>query len=149
MVRNYCIVKLSKMRRSYIIALMLMLTSTLMASIHTYVDKSVLSDGNFVKISVKESGIHCISYEALNEWGIEPNNVAILGYGGAMLNEDFTQHHWDDLPSVAFYMHKGADSIFNKGDYILFYAQGPIKWSAANNRTWYHTQNPYSMLGYI
>ena len=135
------------MRRSYIIALMLMLTSTMMASIHTYVDKSVLKDGRFVKISVKESGIHSISYDALKEWGIEPTNVAILGYGGAMMSENFMLTRWDDLPSVAFYMHKGADGIFNKGDYILFYAQGPTKWSA-NNRTWYHTQNPYSMLGY-
>ena len=102
MVRNYCIVKLSKMRRSYIIALMLMLTSTMMASIHTYVDKSVLKDGRFVKISVKESGIHSISYDALKEWGIEPTNVAILGYGGAMMSENFMLTRWDDLPSVAF-----------------------------------------------
>ena len=127
---------------------MCMMASVAMAGIHTYTSQSVLNEGKYVKISVKESGIHSISYEALKEWGIEPANVAILGYGGAMLSENFTVERWDDLPSVAFYMHKGADGIFNEGDYVLFYAQGPVSWSVNKYGSWCHTQNPYSNLGY-
>ena len=45
-------------------------------------------------------------------------------------------------------MHTGADKQFNSGDYILFYAQGPIKWTLDKNNYWRHTQNPYSHYGY-
>jgi hypothetical protein len=125
-----------------------MIASMAMAGVHTYTSQSVLSDGKHVKISVQETGVHRISYDMLKEWGLNPENVAVLGYGGAMLSEDFTKHHWDDLPSVAFYMHKGNDGVFNSGDYILFYAQGPVSWSANAQGVWSHTQNPYSTHGY-
>ena len=136
------------MKRKYIFILLCMMASMAMAGMHTYTGQSVLSNGKYVKISVRESGIHSTSYEALKEWGIEPANVAILGYGGAMLSEDFTKHHWDDLPSVAFYMHKGDDGVFSSGDYILFYAQGPVKWELNDNGEWGHVRNPYSNEGY-
>ena len=136
------------MKRSYIFVLMCMVASVAMAGIHSYTNQSVLSNGKYVKISVQETGVHSISYDMLKGWGLTPENVAILGYGGAMLKEDFTQHHWDDLPSVAFYMHKGNDGVFNSGDYILFYAQGPVSWSANAQGVWSHTQNPYSTHGY-
>jgi hypothetical protein len=125
-----------------------MIASVAMAGIHTYTGQSVLSNGKYVKISVQETGVHSISYEMLKEWGLNPENVAVLGYGGAMLSEDFTKHHWDDLPSVAFYMHKGDDGVFGSGDYILFYAQGPVKWELNDNGEWGHIRNPYSNEGY-
>ena len=136
------------MKRKYIILLMCMIASVAMAGIHTYTGQSVLSNGKYVKISVQETGVHSISYEMLKEWGLNPENVAVLGYGGAMLSEDFTKHHWDDLPSVAFYMHKGDDGVFSSGDYILFYAQGPVKWELNDNGEWRHIRNPYSNEGY-
>ena len=137
------------MKRNYIILLMCMLASVAMAGVHSYTGHSVLNTGTFVKISVQETGVHSLSYETLKEWGLKPENVAVLGYGGAMLSEDFTKHHWDDLPVVPIYMHKGADGVFNKGDYILFYAQGTTKWSfSQRDKQWTHTQNPYSKLGY-
>ena len=136
------------MKRKYIFILLCMMASMAMAGIHTYTGQSVLSNGKYVKISVQETGVHRISYEMLKEWGLNPENVAVLGYGGAMLSEDFTKHHWDDLPSVAFYMHKGDDGVFSSGDYILFYAQGPVKWELNDNGEWGHIRNPYSNEGY-
>ena len=136
------------MKRKYIFILLCMMASMAMAGIHTYTGQSVLSNGKYVKISVQETGVHRISYEMLKEWGLNPENVAVLGYGGAMLSEDFTKHHWDDLPSVAFYMHKGDDGVFSSGDYILFYAQGPVKWESNDNGEWGHIRNPYSNEGY-
>jgi hypothetical protein len=136
------------MKHWCIIVLMCMVASIATAGVHTYTNQSVLSQGKFVKVSVKETGVHRISYETLKEWGLQPENIAVLGYGGAMLNENFLQHHWDDLPSVAFYMNKGTDNVFNAGDYILFYAQGPTSWSVNDEGEWFHTQNPYSDYGY-
>lgn len=135
------------MKRIYIFILMCLVSSTMVAGLHTYADQSVLNAGTFVKVAVKESGVHSISYETLKSWGLKPENVAVLGYGGAVLTEDFTKHHWDDVPAVAFYMHKGSDGIFNAGDYILFYAQGPTAWQYSQSG-WGHTQNPYSDKGY-
>ena len=113
----------------------------------SYAEASVLREGNVVKIQVSETGVHSITYDELKKWGIHPEQVRVLGYGGNMLNEDFTLFKWDDLPSVAFYMHKGSDGVFNSGDYILFYAQGPIGWEYIGKR-WKHTRNPYSNHGY-
>ena len=111
------------------------------AGIHTYADHSVLSEGKVVKVRVEETGIHCIPYDTLKSWGLKPEQVRVLGYGGNMLSENFLLPKWDDLPSVAFYMHKGSDNVFNSGDYILFYARGTVKWEFRAGR-WVHTQQP-------
>ena len=116
--------------------------------IHTYTEESALKNGTIIKIRVSETGIHMIPYDSLETWGLQPNQVCVMGYGGAMLSENFTLSKWDDLPPVAFYMHKGSDNVFNSGDYILFYAQGSIKWSCSPDGTWRHTRNTYSDYGY-
>lgn len=136
------------MKRSLFICMGLLLVQCICAITHTYSDHSVLKEGNIIKIRVAESGIHAISYDTLQAWGLKPDAVRILGYGGALLNENFNKFHHDDLPSVAFYMHKGTDGIFNRGDYILFYAQGAIGWNYRADGTWSHTRNPYSQYGY-
>lgn len=135
------------MKRLICIAFTILLSAFVWAGRHTYADKSVLSEGKIVKISVSETGIYAISYDELKEWGLQPEKVRVLGYGGNMLTENFMLPKWDDLPSVAFYMHTGNDKVFNRGDYILFYARGPIGWEYAGGR-WSHTRNPYSNYGY-
>lgn len=136
------------MKSKYIFLFLCMVAGVAMAGVHSYTNQSVLSDGKFVKVSVKETGVHSISYETLKEWGLQPEKVAVLGYGGAMLSEDFRQHHWDDVPVVPIYMHTGTDGVFNSGDYILFYAQGATAWQWSAQKQWYHTQNTYSDYGY-
>lgn len=131
--------------RTIILALLTLVSASLLA--HTYTSQSVLSSGKWVKIRVSETGIHCLTYEELNAAGLNPANVRIYGYGGAMLSQNFKLEKQDDLPPVAFYMHKGADGEFNQGDYILFYAQGVDSWAYSNQR-FVHTRNPYSRYGY-
>ena len=126
----------------------LILVHAAWADLHTYTTESVLKSGNIIKIRVNETGIYMIPYDSIVAWGLQPNNVCVLGYGGAMLSENFMLERYDDLPPVSFYMHTGADKQFNSGDYILFYAQGPIKWTLDKNNYWRHTQNPYSHYGY-
>ena len=116
-------------------------------SAHTYTSKSVLAAGKWVKISVRESGVHCLTYDEIAAAGLNPANVRIYGYGGAPLYQDFRIDRYDDLPSVAFYMNKGTDGVFNSGDYILFYAQGVDRWDYTDGH-FVHTRNPYSRYGY-
>lgn len=134
-------------KRGLVVLLGLLLCGNMAAGRHSYAQTSVLNTGKFVKIQVRESGIYRITYEALRDMGINPQQVRILGYGGAMLNQDFTKRKIDDLPSVPFYMEKGADGVFGAGDYIVFYGQGVTSWTYTGGR-FAHTINPYSEYGY-
>ena len=135
------------MRRLTAILSILLCSLGIWAGRHTYADHSALREGRIVKIRVSETGVHCLPYDTLRAWGLQPEKVRVLGYGGAMLSENFTEAHWDDVPSVPVYMHKGADGVFGSGDYVLFYAQGPVSWKYKDGR-WQHTQNTYSNYGY-
>jgi hypothetical protein len=123
--------------------------STVLASIHSFVENSVLSNGKFVKIRVKESGVYRLTFEDLNAMGINPSNVRVFGYGGGILSQSFLAPKIDDLPEVAIHMEKGADGVFNAGDYILFYAQGPVLWNYDTNRAMFvHQPHLYSNYGH-
>lgn len=119
------------------------------ATIHTYAPSSVLATGKFVKVKLSQSGIYKLTYEALNSMGIDPANVKIFGYGGAVLEQNFTKLKYDDLPEIAIYMNKGGDGVFNSGDYILFYGQGVTAWQYDDSRKMFvHSLNSYSNEGY-
>lgn len=119
------------------------------SAIHSYAESSVLKSGKFVKVKVKESGIYKITYETLKDMGINPENVRVFGYGGALQEQSFLVPKPDDLPEVAIWMEKGADGIFNAGDYILFYGQGVVKWKYdSSSKLFTHTLNHYANEGY-
>lgn len=121
----------------------------LMAGIHSYKSSSVLSEGRFVKIRIKDSGVYKLTYEDLNAMGVNPANVRIFGYGGAILNQSFQNSRIDDLPEVAIHMEKGFDNVFNAGDYVLFYAQGINAWTYNTSLGMFtHVINHYSNYGY-
>lgn len=137
------------MKKCIFIALCLTIVLDAMGATRTYADHSMLSSGKWVKIRVSESGVHKITYSQLADAGLNPQNVRIYGYGGAMLSQNFTLRKIDDLPAVAFWMEKGSDQVFGEGDYILFYAQANFSWSYNDTRGYFtHTRNPYSDYGY-
>ena len=122
----------------------------LVAQSNRYAETSVLSSGDWYKIQVEQSGIHKITYEQLVEMGLKnPANVSVFGYGGAQLAEAFSNPYIDDLPQLSIYVEKGSDGVFNSGDYILFYAQGPIKWTYnSKQKLFEHEVNAYSNYAY-
>jgi len=116
---------------------------------HTYAESSILAQGKFVKIRIKENGIYKLTYEDLNSMGIDPANVRIFGYGGGVLEQSFLLNKVDDLPEAAIWLEKGADGVFNAGDYILFFAQGINRWSYDKTKLMFtHFSNSYSQYGY-
>ena len=118
-------------------------------STNYYALNSVLAQGKFVKIRIVDSGIYKLTYEDLVSMGIDPTNVKVFGYGGNVLDQSFTTPKPDDLPELSIYMNKGADGIFNAGDYILFYGQGINKWAFDKSKQMFtHTINSYSNYGY-
>jgi hypothetical protein len=113
-----------------------------------YAQNSVLSSGTWYKIRVSGDGIYKLTYDQLKQMGIsDPSLVQIRGYGGWMLEEDFSKTYYDDLPQIAVWINKGADGIFNSGDYLLFYGRGSMK-VARSSQEFIHTNNPYSDYGY-
>ena len=116
----------------------------------TYASNSVLSTGKWKKISVTESGMYKLTYSDIKNMGIDPAKVQIYGYGGKLLAENFAlAGYMDDLPEVAVYKELGSDGVFNAGDFILFYAQGPISWSYSTAYNMYlRTRNHYSDKAY-
>ena len=110
----------------------------LLAGIHSYADESVLANGHWVKIRVSESGVCRMSFSQLRSAGLEPTQLRVYGYGGAMLVQDFTKAKIDDLPQVPVYI---------GDDFVLFWVQGPVRWSFNGSR-FTHTRNPYSDYGY-
>ena len=114
---------------------------------HTYASHSILQNGHWVKVRVGETGICRMTYDELADAGLKPAEIRVYGYGGEMLSQNFQKRKIDDLPCVPFYMDKGADGVFNSGDYILFYVTANFSWQYNGSR-FAHTRNPYSDYGY-
>ena len=112
------------------------------ASTDQYTAHSLLSSGRWVKVKVEQSGVYRLTASALAEMGFsDPSKVSVHGYGGWILDEDFSKGTYlDDVPAIP---------VWRDGESIYFYAKGPVKWEYnAYNRRFTHTNNPYSTSGY-
>ena len=106
-----------------------------------YASGSVLNSGKWVKIQVGEDGIYKLTAADLKKMGFTSlDKVAVYGYGGWPLDEDFSKTYIDDVPEVA---------VWRNADYLLFYGKGPRKWEySSSDGAFIHTNNPYSNYGY-
>ena len=78
--------------------------------------ESVLSSGNWYKIAVEKGGMHKLTYEQLQEIGIQnPASLRIYGTGARQLSEKFSDGYIDDLQPLPFYMDKGSDGTVLAG----------------------------------
>ena len=103
-----------------------------------YAASSVLSTGKWVRIAVEENGVHRITDSELKKMGFAtPSKVRLYGYGGHILPETGLASLPDDLVEVPLWRENG---------YMLFYANGTIKWEYNNGR-YVHSQNVYSTYG--
>jgi hypothetical protein len=139
------------MLRKLIIALwagLLFLPGPLYGS--SYVQKSVLAEGYWVKMKIDRSGIYKITYEQLEKMGLpDPSRPHLFGNGGGMLPEKNSASHPDDLLEIPVKLYKGPDNEFNKGDYLLFYATGPVRWYySADDSSFYHINPLYDKGAY-
>ena len=111
--------------------------------------QSVLSNGNWFKVGITNSGIYFISKSQLAAMGmnteINPLNLRVYGNGGGMLPERNNLYYPDDLIENAVFVKGESDVVFNDGDGILFYAQGPVTWKYDTGKEMFrHTRNLYA-----
>ena len=111
---------------------------------------SVLTSGNWHKISTSTDGIYKISYSDLQSYGIDPTvidprNIQLFGNGGGMLAEANYAPKDEDLLEVAIKVIGETDGVFDISDYILFYGQAPDQWEYDYaSQTYSHEKNLYS-----
>ncbi len=99
-----------------------------------YASESVLATGEWYKIGIVNSGVYKIDRAFLSQMGvditqIDPRNIQIYGNGGGMLPQANSAFRYDDLQQNAIIVHGEEDGVFDAGDDILFYGEGPHVWT--------------------
>ena len=119
-----------------------------------YASNSVLSTGKWYKVGLSESGIYRLTYSDLSSLGmdvnhLDPRHLRIYHNGGGVLNEINSQPRFDDLMEVPIYVAGEEDGKFDRDDYVLFYARGPVTWSYnARKASFEHCPNAYDDYSY-
>lgn len=118
-----------------------------------YTAASVLSTGQWTKVSVDRQGIFRISASFLRNAGLTGSipsaSIRLYGTGGAVLPEANQHAIGDDLPEVAIDLNDGGDGVFDGNDFFLFYAPGPDQWVFnQTTREFEFRKNPYSNQAY-
>lgn len=114
-----------------------------------YSPVSVLSNGQWTKVSIVRQGVYKITASFLKNAGyavpVPTANIRLFGTGGGVLPESNQASIEDDLPEMAIEMADGGDGIFDGNDYFLFYANGPDQWvfNPLSRGFWFN-KNPYS-----
>lgn len=120
----------------------------------TTTNNSVLAHGTWYKIGITKTGFYKIDNAFISSMGLNPSDVSpadvrVFGNGGNALSEANYIPRTDDLGENAVLVNDGGGSKFDAGDYVAFYATGPMAWTAdaANNR-FVHKANIYSDTAY-
>lgn len=99
----------------------------------SFAQNSVLSNGEWLKLKVSETGIHKVDYYDLLDAGIVveniiPDKIRLFGNGSGMVPERNSRERPDDLLENSIYVHGAEDGSFDSDDYILFFAESSTKW---------------------
>jgi hypothetical protein len=95
----------------------------------SYSSSSVLSTGQWYRISITSDGIYKIDYSKLRQLGLtNPSNPKIFANNYGQLSYYNNDPKPDDLKETAIYTSTGSDGIFNEGDYLLFFGKAVSRW---------------------
>jgi hypothetical protein len=94
-----------------------------------FAQNSLLATGKWHTIKTTTEGVYKISYSDLRELGFsDPSSVRIFGNNWGQLSYFNSAPFPDDLRVIATDFNKGADGIFNEGDFLLFYSTSTHRW---------------------
>ena len=102
----------------------------LFTSVSSYAQNSVFAEGPWVKIGIEENSIIKITYNELSATGLPvagatPESIRVFGHGSGMLPQENDSLVNLDPPEIAISVITSQPGVFQPGDYILFYAEGP------------------------
>lgn len=116
---------------------------------------SMLASGRWYKVGVSETGIYRLSYSDLSSLGMEvdrinPRHIRVFHNGGGVLGELNAQPRFEDLMEIPVVVSGEADGSFDRDDYVLFYARGPVTWKYQSVRNAFvHVPNAYDDYAYV
>jgi hypothetical protein len=119
-----------------------------------YASNSVLASGKWYKVGISMSGVQRLTYADLSSLGmdvdhLDPRHLRVYHNGGGLLNELNSQPRYDDLVEIPIVVAGEADGKFDDGDYVLFYARGPMTWKYSESKNSYeHCPNAYDDYSY-
>ncbi len=103
--------------------------------------QSVLAEGTWCRVGVLQTGVYKVTYDELAAKGllggaVASNRLALWGQAGGPLPQLNSRYDADDLREIPMAVVDGGDGQFQKGDYLLFFAEGPhrIRWDSAEHR---------------
>jgi hypothetical protein len=102
-----------------------------------YPTVSVFADADesvMFKIPISQTGMYKLDKAYLDGLGIststiDPRTIKIYGNGGGMLEEMIDAPRYNDLEENPIKVLGEDDGSFDAGDAVIFYAEGPHKWS--------------------
>ncbi len=118
------------------------------------VQNSVLRQGDWFKLRVKEDGVYRITYERLKNWGVDVdnmnvNNIGVFGNTNRLLPEMNNKPRPEDLTENPVVIFDGNDGSFDPGDYLLFYGKSPVEWHYNTlQKKFNHSVNPFTEYSY-
>jgi hypothetical protein len=90
---------------------------------------SVLQSGPWYKVAVETRGVYKITYDQFRKMSFDPTSdprkIKIYGYGGGMLPQRNSDARPAGLEENSIFVSGEDDGVFDKDDYILFFAEGP------------------------
>ena len=107
---------------------------------------SVLANGDWYKISTSTDGIYQIKFNDFVDLGINTNNllvddIKIYGNGAGMLPRLNSDFRFSDLVQNSIkIIDLNNNSLFEQGDYILFYGQSPDEWTYNDSEGYFSYQ---------
>ena len=111
---------------------------------------SVLSSGNWYKISITEGGVYKLDAAFLKKIGVDinaisPDQIKIYGNGGKMLPQNNKEKRPVDLIQNAILVNGEEDGRFDASDAIYFYGESPhrVYYDSLKAR-YFHQINIYS-----
>lgn len=116
---------------------------------YSFAANSVLSNGKWYKLAVKQTGMYKITYADLLAMGVNLNNlstnqISIFGNPAGMLPEANYATQYDDLNEISIIVKDlNSNGIFDQNDYILFYGQSPVVWKYNSIRGLFEHQINY------
>ncbi len=109
----------------------------------------LLSSGEWIKLSIKKTGVYKLGYDELAAVFSDPSSPRVFGNGGKMLPLMNAEPRDSGLVENHIWIEKGGDGIFNSGDYILFYCEGPVSWSYSSTDSMFlHSLHLYDEASY-
>ncbi len=111
---------------------------------------SPLKAGDWFKIKLNKTGIYKITFDELKDLGISnPSDIRIYGNVGGQLPFNNSEARVQGLQENPLYVHTGSDDVFNSGDYLLFYGEGPDGWEYSEfDNMFVHKIHDYSEYSY-